>query len=106
MVHLRGQYWGQCCLTSFVSNTDSGIECTLSKFANDTKLCGIVDTLEGRDAIQRDLEKWACVNHIKFNKAKCKVLHMGQGTPKHKYRLGGEWLESSPEEKDLRVLVH
>jgi len=77
----------------FIGDMDSGTECTLSKFANNTKLRGLVDTLEGRDAIQRDfdrLERWACVNFMKFNKAKCKVLHMGQGKPKHKYRLGGE----------------
>ncbi|GAB0181966.1 cAMP-dependent protein kinase inhibitor alpha [Grus japonensis] len=70
---------------------DSEIECTLSKFANNTKLCGVVDTLEGRDAIQRDLdrlERWARVNCMKLNKAKCKVLHMGQGNPKHNYKLG------------------
>jgi len=92
----------------FVGDMDRGTECTLSKFA-DNKLCGVVDMLEGRNAIQRDLERlerWSCMNFMKFNKAKCNVLHMGWGNPKHRYRLGREWLESSPKEKDLGVLVN
>lgn len=61
----------------FLSNTGSGIECTLSKFTDDTELCGAVDALEGRDVIQRDLgklERWDCANIVEFNKAKSKIL--------------------------------
>ena len=40
---------------------------------------------------------------MKFNRTKYKVLHMGRGNPEHKYRLGDEWIESSPVEKGLEV---
>jgi len=33
------------------------------------------------------------------------VNYPTMSTPKHKYRLGREWLENSPEEKDLGLLV-
>jgi len=63
---------------------------------------------EGRDVIHRDLdrlERWAQANLMKFKNASCKVLQMGWGNSKHKYRLGSKWTESSPEEKGLGALV-
>ncbi|KAJ7412511.1 hypothetical protein WISP_95921 [Willisornis vidua] len=80
----------------FINDLDTGLAGILSKFEDDTKLGGAADSFESREALQRDMDKledWAITNHIKFNKGKCQILHLG-------------WmLESSTMERDLKVLV-
>jgi len=69
------------------------------KLANDTNLGGAVESLKGREVLQRDLhrlENWVITNCMKFNKSKCQILHLGQSNPGYTYKLEDKRLQSSP----------
>ena len=80
----QGSVLGPALFNSSIYDLDDGTECTTSKFADNTKLRGVADTLDGCAAIQRDLSKlegWAERNLMKFNKGKCTSCTLGGITP-------------------------
>lgn len=54
----------------FSNDTDSGIEWTFSRLSD------VVSMPERGNVIQKDLDKWDKMNIVRFNMAKCKVLHL------------------------------
>ncbi|KAJ7401679.1 rna-directed dna polymerase from mobile element jockey-like [Pitangus sulphuratus] len=58
-------------VNNFTGDLDDGIKCSLVKFADDTKLSGVVDILEGRTSLREDLDRlkeWANKSLMKLNK--------------------------------------
>ena len=56
-VFFRGMQVGLVLLNQFVTDLDSTVECTFSKFVGDTYFCDVVNTVKRRDDTQRDPDK-------------------------------------------------
>jgi len=83
----QGSVLGLILFNNFISDIDSGIECTLRKL---TPSCGVWL------AHQRDLdrlEQWDQLNSMRLKKSKYKILHLGQRNSRYQYKLGDEKIE-------------
>ena len=81
-------------------------------FADDTKAYNCIKNQEDVENLQKVIDEmflWTQKWLLKFNKDKCKILHIGKKNPKNKYYVGTEQekqeLEETDLEKDLGVFI-
>ena len=76
----QGSVLGPLLFLIYINDLDSGIVSKLVKFADDTKIGGVANTVSAAKVIQNDLDSiqnWADTWQMTFNREKCKVLHTG-----------------------------
>ena len=81
---------------------------TVLKFADDTKLFGLVQNRAQHEQLQRDLctiVEWSKTWQMEFNVDKCKVLHIGSGNNGLDYSMEDKFLKRVSIERDLGVLI-
>ena len=105
----QGSVLGPQLITIYINDLDEGIQCNISKFADDTKLGGIVRCEEDAWRLQGDLDRlseWADAWQMQYNVDKCEVIHFGSKNMRVDYYLNGGRLGKGEMQRDLGVMVH
>ena len=104
----QGSVLGPLLFILYINDLDIGINSSISKFADDTKIGRVIDSHLDREALQKDLDQlslWARDWQMEFNVDKCKVMKLGRNTNVESYRLGNQNINVGNQEKDLGVII-
>ena len=111
----QGSVLGPLLFVIFINDLAESLHNKLRMYADDSKILGKAGSAEDRKRLQEDIDKcveWSHTWLMKFNIAKCKVMHVGRGKKKssQEYTMSNEQgtrktLEITRVERDLGVLV-
>ena len=99
----HGSVLGSLLFIIYINDLDNGVKSRLSKFADDTKLGGEVDSRGGDDQIQESLETFIA-RPVQLN-IKCEVIGISKNNENRDYMMNGVILECVTREKDLGVVM-
>jgi hypothetical protein len=108
----QGNVLGPVLFLIFINDLPTVVKCFVKLFADDTKSYTVVRNECDRQQLQRDLDslcQWSNTWLLKFNAAKCKVMHIGRTNPNLDYFMTDQTTSNTSkinvvsEEKDLGV---
>jgi ribonuclease P/MRP protein subunit RPP40 len=104
----QGSVLGPILFLIYDNDIHGGIESTILKFADDTKLYRRITSEEDVTKLQEDLAtlcKWSSEWLMLFEVDKCKILHLGHGSERVPYTMNGVGLQAVQEETDLGIVI-
>lgn len=98
---------GLILFTIYINDLPDALENMIKLFADDTKVFASVNNEEDKNSLQGDIDKlmnWSDTWLLKFNKSKCKHMHLGPETD-YNYMMEENMIANTMEEKDLGIII-